>query len=376
MPATNAEIGSRVRALLELKGMGQRELATFLDIDPSALSRALTGERMFKAREIALVAEIFGVSTSAVLEGPSETERSVTMAARRSLDNRTAVEMAVDRAGFYVELASLVDGTNRAKAFELELADVVPWRQGQGVADQVLRQCELGREPLPGSMHQLAALVEERLGIGVALEPLEQGMDGLSVAGDRLDLALVSTSTATVRQRWTLAHECAHLILGDAEDLLVDESVWSRKTLEETRANAFAAAFLMPDALLKTEWERELGITEQKVARLLDMFHVSLDALAFRLHNVGLVDASGRDAIRSMHPYVSVIRNQGTRQSEGTWLPTELTTAVVEAYGRGKLGVRWLAALVQLDPEDLLKRLKPSDEEVEVLECGDESLAV
>lgn len=368
---TDQEIGGRVRSLLEAHRVPQHELAKRVGIDPSALSRAIAGERTFKAREVALIAECLNVPTSLLLD--DEEVPSLALAARQSAHSPESVSSAVARSAFFVELATLVDSTDTTDfSWVVPTESGLPWQQGQALAEQILAHTGLAGEPLPGSMHALAATLEQSLAIQVALEPLGPGLDGLSVGGDRLKLAMVSTTTAQARQRWTLAHEVAHLILGDTQDLLIDENIWTTRTTQETRANAFAAAFLMPADLLTQAWGNPVTPDDGLVAKLLDTFHVSLDALAFRLHNLGLVNAAGRDRVRAMYPLVSLVRNQAARQSEGSWLPTGLTVDVIRAYSEGRLGVRWLAALVNLDADELLDRLTASAEEAAALDSADD----
>ena len=47
-----------------------------------------------------------------------------------------------------------------------------------------------------------------------------------------------------------MATNC-HVVSGDAQDLTVDEDVYARQSREERRANAFAAALLVPASALR-----------------------------------------------------------------------------------------------------------------------------
>lgn len=61
------ELGAEVARLRNEAGMHQRELAERLAIDPSALSRAESGERGFAVQELAIIAGLFGVTIDALL---------------------------------------------------------------------------------------------------------------------------------------------------------------------------------------------------------------------------------------------------------------------------------------------------------------------
>ncbi len=148
-------------------------------------------------------------------------------------------------------------------------------------------------------MSQLAGEVEDKFNIDVAIEPLEAGLDGLAITRGNYNLIMVSSSIAAHRQRYTIAHELGHLVAGDRGDI-VDENINFSKTPEESRANAFAAAFLMPANALRTAFGDQSAPTDQLIADLLARYRVSLDALAFRLHNLNIINADGRDAVRRM----------------------------------------------------------------------------
>lgn len=64
---SKGELGAEVERLRSEVGMSQRELAEHLDIDPSALSRAEGGERGFPVQELAVIADLFGVTIDSLL---------------------------------------------------------------------------------------------------------------------------------------------------------------------------------------------------------------------------------------------------------------------------------------------------------------------
>lgn len=372
---TDVEIGARVRRLLEDRSMTSQDLAGRLGLDPSGMSRALSGDRRFKAREIAMIAEVLNVPTSVLLEDEIK-DAELSLAARQSMHVPGTVSDAVDRARFYAELAALVE-SKPAPDFDWVTIPTtgLPWQQGQALAEEVLDRAGLADKDLPLGMHDLASLLESTLDIQVSLEPLGSGLDGLGMCSEQLKLVMVSTKTVAARQRWTLAHEIGHVLLGDTQDLFVDENIWERTPIE-TRANAFAAAFLMPAELLSAAWGNAVAPNEALVAELLERFGVSLDALAFRLHNVGKVNAAGRDRIRGMRPSPSLIRNQASRQSDGNWLPTTLTHDAIQAFGEGRVGARWLAELLGFDQDEFLARLTTDQAEAEALDAVDEDYEV
>ena len=110
-----------------------------------------------------------------------------------------------------------------------------------------------------------------------------------------------NSAHSPVRQRFTLAHEIGHYLLhaqGPGQKLFVDKSVFRRdegsskgEHKEEIEANQFAAALLMPAALVRSEVERlALDLEDENaVGTLAKRFNVSATAMHFRLENLGLL---------------------------------------------------------------------------------------
>jgi transcriptional regulator with XRE-family HTH domain len=361
MPVSPEVLIARIRAAMATAGLSQHDLALAIGLDPSALSKALGGIRNFKSLEVALIAEQLNVSVQSLLSEAAP--EAAALAARAQPDASPAIDLAVERAGFLLELERLL--TDLGVGWSPRLGDVsalsgTAWEQGVELSTRVRATMGIGDEDLPYELGDLSDLLEKSLAIDVGFEPLPVGLDGLSARSGGFRLALVSSGISGTRQRFTLAHEVGHLVAGDSQELLVDESVFGRKTPAESRANAFAAAFLMPAAALHAAVPYG-GVSEEIVAALLGRFGVSLDALAFRLHNVDVVDAAGRDRIRSMSSNRIALRSGRATDLQARndrRVPGNLLGRAIEAYVEGRISVRPLAELLRVEPDQLLEELR------------------
>lgn len=102
-------------------------------------------------------------------------------------------------------------------------------------------------------------------------------------------------------ERFTLAHELCHLLLDRewGEELAVASGPWAPLAIEQ-RANAFAAAFLMPSWLLGTAiaaLERPIDDPES-ISVLAGQLRVSVSSLVDRLYNLGEITVEGRSRLR------------------------------------------------------------------------------
>lgn len=152
----------------------------------------------------------------------------------------------------------------------------------------------------------VVALVRQTFDLDVAY------IDGLTIRGQRLlgalvperKLLLVEAGDIAVRQRFTVAHECAHWVLhyqnagspslfDVASPLLFscgendvaterDEAPWRRR--REILANQFAARLLMPAALCREVFQREVSLD-----RCAHSLFVSKEACGIRLRELGLI---------------------------------------------------------------------------------------
>jgi Zn-dependent peptidase ImmA (M78 family) len=150
--------------------------------------------------------------------------------------------------------------------------------------------------------------------LGAIIRPVE-AEDAISGAivreGDRISIG-VNAHHSLNRQRFTIAHELGHLVLHDAEAqidhgysetlhrglrLAAFRDHTSREAIDdkEVEANRFAAALLMPMTFLeKSLRARPRPLREEDIRELAKEYGVSVQAMNFRLVNVGVaVDVAG-----------------------------------------------------------------------------------
>lgn len=136
-------------------------------------------------------------------------------------------------------------------------------------------------------------------GAVVRKAPLEQELSGLLHRRGEQMVIGINTRHVPRRQRFTLAHEIGHWLLGHG-DTVVDKNpgVLRRDTVsssavdsDEIEANAFAAELLMPEEWIRSDaGQTVLGpMDEDLVNELADKYDVSTQAMTFRLVNLGLM---------------------------------------------------------------------------------------
>ena len=136
---------------------------------------------------------------------------------------------------------------------------------------------------------------------GITIKPYDLGetVSGMLLIKEGDGIISYNPSESMVRQRFTIAHELGHFLLHKkTQDVFVDklfqvhfrnENSATGQDNQELEANAFAAAILMPKDLLQTEIQShhfDLG-DETAMKELAKLFSVSLQAMTFRMVNLG-----------------------------------------------------------------------------------------
>lgn len=139
-------------------------------------------------------------------------------------------------------------------------------------------------------------------GIQVVRTTAEWNESGFLLREQDTALIGINSGNSSRRQRFTIAHEPGHWYLHKGKPLIVDQSVMINNrndvssqatSQQEIEANQFAAALLMPERfvhkLLKRHMNSGLSSSEELIAGLAKEFDVSVDAVGWRLINLGIL---------------------------------------------------------------------------------------
>lgn len=365
-----AGIEARVRAVIERSGMTHGSFAAAADMDATKLSKSLAGLRRFASLELALIAEAGDVTVDWLLTGRAQP--APVIAARVDDRTRTSLDGVVARAQDYDDVHEALErvGCGRAELPALPRAnlDGRAVEQGTSLANAALRAIEdAGR--LDDISGDLPAVAESVFGINVGIEALPGRPDGLSYCREGFRLALIDSEKSWTRQRYTLAHEIGHIIAGDAQDIQLDvdvQSVTTRRNVTEMRANAFAAALLMPADQVAVEFPD--GVESIQFAKAVGTLGVSASALSWRLVNLNLIGQAERRELGAMSPWDAAERG-GWRDRQlalvqrqtMTRVPSDLLDRGQRAYLAGKISARVLATILNITPEEFLEGATPAD---------------
>ena len=178
-----------------------------------------------------------------------------------------------------------------------------PTSRASQTAKKILAKHEVRKAPTP--IEEIAAEYAE-----ILRETMPDDISGMLVplpltSGDVKWVIVVNSDHAEVRQRFTIAHELGHILLhkytsphadGRVRVRFRDEDSSRGSDFEEIEANGFAAELLMPDRIIRSlaariDFDPADGEDDRKaviaMTRLAKRFEVSVQALSFRIANLG-----------------------------------------------------------------------------------------
>jgi Zn-dependent peptidase ImmA (M78 family) len=159
---------------------------------------------------------------------------------------------------------------------------------------ELLRQFNLFSVPVD------VETVAERMGAKVVFDDLDDDVSGFLLREKKVATIAVNRLHHPNRRRFTIAHECGHLLLhaDQGDRLWIDKAYTSvhfrdansssGDKLAEIQANQFAAGLLMPEELVRAEATDELSDID--IFRLALRFQVSEQAMTLRLVSLDVLE--------------------------------------------------------------------------------------
>jgi Zn-dependent peptidase ImmA (M78 family)/transcriptional regulator with XRE-family HTH domain len=246
-------LATRLKEARSTSQLTQEQVAQSLALPRTAIVQIEAGNRSVSTLELAKLSELFGRPIASFFnDSTSAGEEDVLVALFRAAGQKGDPQpwqsevsrcLAICRVG--VELEGLLDRPAHAGPPSYDLQP--PRRameavdQGCYVAEQERRRLGLELNPI----HDIADLINSQ-NVWASGAHLPDGMSGLYLKHSSVGLCiLVNFDHPRARKRFSYAHEYAHALL-DRRHTATVSLEGNRSDLGEVRANAFAAALLLP----------------------------------------------------------------------------------------------------------------------------------
>jgi Zn-dependent peptidase ImmA (M78 family)/transcriptional regulator with XRE-family HTH domain len=394
------QLGNSLRAARERRSLSQQDVAHVLNLPRTAVTNIESGSREVSTLELTRLANLYHVSPASLLQASMGEDASVVlMRALKHASISDQVAQAIeDVRDLFHEGAVLRrmlgsefdEGLPNYAARIASPAEAI--RQGNTVAREERRRMGLGNAPIGN----IAGLISGQ-GIWAAACDLPDDMSGMFLSDKDDGLAvLINGKHVSVRRRFSYAHEFGHALFDRDEAVRLTQQS-NASELVEKRANAFAAAFLMPasgvedqlrqldkgrpsrqaqivyDVANDRQSEVEIrprpgsqSITYQDVAILARHFAVSYEAAVWRLKSLNHLGGSETNALieqkDSGKAFMRLLKLQEWAEisvGEGEQeLRSQLAWLGVEAYRREEISqgrLRELAGKLRVSSRALIE---------------------
>jgi Zn-dependent peptidase ImmA (M78 family)/transcriptional regulator with XRE-family HTH domain len=389
MAITPEEIGRRLRMARESRHITQETAGAALGLQRSAISLMESGQRQVSTLELTRLADLYGRSMgwfvnrdfSVQQEDPVVTLFRAEPGLQGDVVQQQASRcLSLLREGATLRRLAGRGATASLPRYELSSPDSVGQAiaQGQQVAEQERRRLNLGNVPVkvPETLAQQ--------NIWTAALPLPDEISGLFLSSPDFGLAILANLTqSVVRRRFSYAHEHGHALMDrDKQATVTGAHNVGLKT--EQRANAFAAAFLLPEEGVR-EYLHSLGkgrgirgqlnsparprnITYADVALLAWHFEVSYAAAVWRLRGLNLVSQEQtqtlldqtEEANRYLRSVKAISGTEGLeeRSNSDHELDWQILSLALEAWWRGEISrdrLLEVGRLLEIEDETILE---------------------
>ncbi|MGH2616435.1 MAG: ImmA/IrrE family metallo-endopeptidase, partial [Thermomicrobiales bacterium] len=251
-----------------------------------------------------------------------------------------------------------------------------PERAAEEVANSERNRLGLGDGPIGN----LWGLLETDIGLRVFAMPMTNSrIAGMFLYTEEYGGCIaVNANHPEERRRWSAAHEYAHFLTDRFKPDMTILNLYKRVPEHERFADAFARFFLMPATGLSRRFEairraKNKPITPADVLALSHLYHVSFQAMTWRLEELKLLPAGTWDRLHDMGFKPTKARALvplPTPEPKLPHLPLRYVALAVQAFAEGLLSEGQLAERLGTDRVGARERVRELTSEPELTADG------
>src|SRR3954470_23293968 len=356
-------IGQRLAEARKARSITQEVAAEHIGVSRPTFIALEKGERAAKPAEIMKLAALYGQPVSHFVR-TAEPVTDFQPHFRAAMEKLKPAEVEQLRAAigeFKVFVENYLDLERRMKApMRLNYPQLVELNArvnvtelAEDVANRERQRLGLGDQPIPN----IRSLLESDVGVRIFFARLPRMFAGMYIFVDGLGgCMLINSVHPADKQRASIAHEYAHLIVDRYTAGIDYLTIFGRKPANERFAESFAMSFLMPASSVRFRFNEIVNSTNNfqvgDLVKLKHRYSVSLEAMALRLESLGLLKTGTWELQKEKGlPVREAEKRLGltTEARQETAYPERYKFLAVHAYERGELTEKELANYLRCD---------------------------
>ncbi|MCL5291480.1 MAG: XRE family transcriptional regulator [Actinobacteria bacterium] len=359
---TNADIGFWLEKARKAIGLSQEEVSRQLGIPRPAVSLIEVGKRSVSSLELDAFARFYHRNTSYFLRPKSERPSGEALLLRAQELSEAEKPAILDFIAFcekYAALEEIVLGKkqpDRIVSYQpspstntLELI-----KEGERVARLERARLGLGRAPV----RNMLELVENQGVKVITREMKDRAISGCFYFSEECGpCIMLNSKDPRMRIAFSAAHEFCHYLLDYGMAGYICAETLTNNQPFEIRANAFAAAFLMPKEGIE-EFLTERGIRKGSELPIVVIIHaqhyfgVSFEALLYRLQNTKWLKADEREHLagyprKTRQKLTKLLGYSEEPREHFPELPSRYIKLALTAYENGAISLQKLSEYLE-----------------------------
>lgn len=379
-PTSPRIIGQRLAEARRARSITQEDAAEHIGVSRPTFIALEKGERAAKSAEIVKLAAFYGRPVSHFVRSmePLTDFQPHFRAAMEKVKPADAEQLKSAIAEFREFVENYLDLEKRMKApirmnypQPVELSPRVDVSElAEDVANRERQRLGLGDQPLAN----VRSLFEFDVGIRIFYVRLPRMFAGMYIFVDGLGgCILINSVHPPEKQRASIAHEYAHLIVDRYTAGIDYLTIVGRKPANERFAESFAMSFLMPSSSVRFRFNEIVNTTGNfqvgDLVKLKHFYSVSMEAMALRLESLGLLKTGTWDLLKEKGLPIREAEKRLGLVSEARLepaYPERYKFLAVHAYERGELTEKELANYLRCDVWEARQVIRDSMTSVEV----------
>ena len=299
-PASPRIIGQRLAEARKARSINQEDAAEVIGVSRPTFIALEKGERVAKPGEIIKLAAMYGKPVNHFVRTmePLTDFQPHFRAAMDKVKPADAEQLKIAIGEFKEFVENYLDLEQRMKApMRMNYPDQVILNPhvnvselAEDIANRERLRLGLGDQPIPN----IRSLLEAEVGVRIFYTRLPRMIAGMYIFVDGLGgCMLINSVHPPDKQRASISHEYAHLIVDRYTAGIDALTILGRKPANERFAESFAMSFLMPASSVRFRFNEIVNTTGNfqvgDLVKLKHRYFVSMEAMALRLESLSLL---------------------------------------------------------------------------------------